>query len=240
MEALGISQHIRSLGDRFQGWVVRPISAGDPPKEMLFPESEEYEVRCVQRKLLLDALAGELPQGTIRFSSKLVHIELSGHYKMVHLSDGTILKTKVLVGCDGVKSVVGKWLGFKNPVKTSRVAIRGIAHFQTGHELGFCNWITSTENRLYIGWFGVLMIPTLLTTTSVFIIAFIAAPPVDIDGIREPVSGNCFPLIFTQKYSNRFQWRVVVKHSDLGLRRRQQQEAAKPVSNSLWVVSLVS
>jgi hypothetical protein len=27
----------------------------------------------------------------------------------------------------------------------------------------FCNRITSTENRLYIGWFGVLMIPTLLT-----------------------------------------------------------------------------
>jgi len=32
--------------------------------------------------------------------------------------------------------------------------------------------------------------PTLLTATSVFIIAFIAAPPVDIDGIREPVSGS--------------------------------------------------
>jgi hypothetical protein len=44
----------------------------------------------------------------------------------------------------------------------------------------FCEWITSTENRLYIGWFGVLMIPTLLTATSVFIIAFVAAPPVDI------------------------------------------------------------
>ena len=53
----------------------------------------------------------------------------------------------------------------------------------------FCNWITSTENRLYIGWFGVLMIPTLLTATSVFIIAFIAAPPVDIDRIREALSG---------------------------------------------------
>ncbi|RZC45456.1 hypothetical protein C5167_038410 [Papaver somniferum] len=34
------------------------------------------------------------------------------------------------------------------------------------------------------------MIPTLLTATSVFIIAFIAAPPVDIDGIREHVSGS--------------------------------------------------
>jgi hypothetical protein len=26
----------------------------------------------------------------------------------------------------------------------------------------FCGWITSTENRLYIGWFGCLMFPTLL------------------------------------------------------------------------------
>jgi photosystem II P680 reaction center D1 protein len=49
----------------------------------------------------------------------------------------------------------------------------------------FCSWITSTENRLYIGWFGVLMIPTLLTATSVFIIAFIAAPPVDIDACKQ-------------------------------------------------------
>ena len=54
----------------------------------------------------------------------------------------------------------------------------------------FCDWVTSTENRLYIGWFGIIMIPTLLTATTCFIIAFIGAPPVDIDGIREPVSGS--------------------------------------------------
>ncbi|MFN5955212.1 MAG: hypothetical protein ACK47Y_16745 [Dolichospermum sp.] len=54
----------------------------------------------------------------------------------------------------------------------------------------FCEFITSTDNRLYIGWFGVLMIPTLLAATTCFIIAFIAAPPVDIDGIREPVAGS--------------------------------------------------
>jgi photosystem II P680 reaction center D1 protein len=34
----------------------------------------------------------------------------------------------------------------------------------------FCSWITSTENRLYIGWFGVVMIPCLLTATSCYII----------------------------------------------------------------------
>ncbi|KAL5060774.1 hypothetical protein RYX36_032378 [Vicia faba] len=54
----------------------------------------------------------------------------------------------------------------------------------------FYNWITSTKNSLYIGWFGVLMIPTLLAVTSVFIIAFITAPPVDIDGIHEPIFGS--------------------------------------------------
>jgi len=32
--------------------------------------------------------------------------------------------------------------------------------------------------------------PCLLTATSCYIIAFIAAPPVDIDGIREPVAGS--------------------------------------------------
>jgi photosystem II P680 reaction center D1 protein len=54
----------------------------------------------------------------------------------------------------------------------------------------FCRWITSTENRIYIGWFGVLMIPLLGVSICVFTIAFIGAPPVDIDGIREPVSGS--------------------------------------------------
>ena len=34
------------------------------------------------------------------------------------------------------------------------------------------------------------MIPCLLTAAACFIVAFIAAPPVDIDGIREPVAGS--------------------------------------------------
>ncbi|KAJ8439662.1 LOW QUALITY PROTEIN: hypothetical protein Cgig2_017935 [Carnegiea gigantea] len=34
------------------------------------------------------------------------------------------------------------------------------------------------------------MIPTLLTTTTLFIIAFIAAPPIDINGIGEPIFGS--------------------------------------------------
>ena len=54
----------------------------------------------------------------------------------------------------------------------------------------YLEWVSSTENRLYVGHFGVLMIPCLLAATTAFILAFIAAPPVDIDGIREPVAGS--------------------------------------------------
>ncbi|MEY4037043.1 MAG: hypothetical protein RL201_424, partial [Actinomycetota bacterium] len=54
----------------------------------------------------------------------------------------------------------------------------------------YLGWITSTNNRLYVGHFGVIMIPCLLAATTCFILAFIAAPPVDIDGIREPVAGS--------------------------------------------------
>ena len=40
----------------------------------------------------------------------------------------------------------------------------------------FCSWVTDTNNRIYVGWFGVLMIPCLLAATICFTIAFIAAP----------------------------------------------------------------
>lgn len=52
-------------------------------------------MRCVRRKLLLEALEKELPSGTIRFSSKVVSVEASGYFKLVHLDDGSIIKTKV-------------------------------------------------------------------------------------------------------------------------------------------------
>lgn len=46
-----------------------------------------------------------------------------------------------------------------------------------------------TGNRFYIGWFGIIMCPSLVVAALVYGLAFITSPAVDIDGIREPVSG---------------------------------------------------
>lgn len=64
---------------------------------VVLQRSGEPEIRCVRRKLLLEAMARELPIGTIKYSSKVVSIEESGYFKLVHLADGSILKTKVTV-----------------------------------------------------------------------------------------------------------------------------------------------
>ena len=71
-----------------------------------------------------------------------------------------------------------------------QMTISTLKNNQTTTWEDFCSWVTSTNNRLYVGWFGILMIPTLLAATICFITAFVAAPPVDIDGIREPVAGS--------------------------------------------------
>ncbi|MCD7458407.1 hypothetical protein HAX54_038095 [Datura stramonium] len=42
----------------------------------------------------------------------------------------TVLRTKVLIGCDGVNSVMAKWMGLQKPVDANRSAIRGYVSTQ--------------------------------------------------------------------------------------------------------------
>ena len=56
-----------------------------------------------------------------------------------------------------------------------------------GYLIGF---LLSTGNRLYVGWFGTLMLALSGLAIIGYMRAFIFAPPVDIDGIREPVGGS--------------------------------------------------
>ena len=62
-----------------------------------------------------------------------------------------------------------------------------LAYYWWGYLIGF---LLSTGNRLYVGWFGTLMLPLSGLAIIGYMTAFIFAPPVDIDGIREPVAGS--------------------------------------------------
>jgi len=87
-------------------------------------------------------------------------------------------------------------------------------------------YIVSTNSRLYIGWFGVLLFPLIAVSTVAYVAAFILAPPVDIDGIREPVSGSLL-------YSNNIITGAVIPSSNaIGVHFYPVWEA---ISNNEWL-----
>ncbi|XP_041009986.1 monooxygenase 2-like [Juglans microcarpa x Juglans regia] len=140
LDAVGLGSSLRQHHHRLLANVTTSTISGLQTSKTSFEakgKHSEHEVRCVQRKLLMETLEEELPSGTIRYSSKVVSVEESGSLMLVHLADGTILRTKVLIGCDGVNSVVAKWLRFKKPAFAGRSAVRGIVDFKRSH--GFEN-----------------------------------------------------------------------------------------------------
>ncbi|KAL3613938.1 hypothetical protein CASFOL_042012 [Castilleja foliolosa] len=139
------SDTLRTYGYAFVVWsnawkaldsigIVSVSTVSGLPTAQLSLEGD-HELRSINRKVLIETLSDELPKGTIRFSSKVVHIQDSGSFKLIHLADGNILKAKVLIGCDGVNSVVAKFLGFGKPSYAGRAAIRGSVNFKGGHGL---------------------------------------------------------------------------------------------------------
>ncbi|GMH02945.1 hypothetical protein Nepgr_004784 [Nepenthes gracilis] len=136
LDALGIGNSLRGQHLRLHGMVATSTTLGVQIGQTAYTAKGTtvgHEVRCLKRKVLLETLANELPSGTIRFSSKVASVEKVGSLMLLCLADGTILKTKVLIGCDGVNSVVARYLGLKKPSFDGRSAIRGYAVFKESH-----------------------------------------------------------------------------------------------------------
>ncbi|CAL9124907.1 unnamed protein product [Musa acuminata var. zebrina] len=139
LDALGVGDALRQQHVRLEQLVAFSASSGSVTTRLSLrargKHIGKHEVRCLKRNLLVEALAQELPHGTIRYSSKVVSVGEAGTVKLLHLADGSTLRAKVLIGCDGVNSVVAKWLGLKVPAFAGRYAARGIATFPDGHAI---------------------------------------------------------------------------------------------------------
>ncbi|KAJ1270968.1 hypothetical protein BS78_06G092300 [Paspalum vaginatum] len=146
LRALGVA---RKLTSRYASYETSKVTNLDTGATQVFrfagnkDKSEDVRLRVVDRKALLEALAEELPPGTVRFSSKLVAIDTkravagdsSEETVVLRLDDGTVIRAKVLIGCDGVHSVVARWLGLSEPASSGRSAVRGLSVFPGGHHM---------------------------------------------------------------------------------------------------------
>ncbi|XP_078158879.1 monooxygenase 2-like [Carex rostrata] len=140
LRALGVDHKLTSVYQSLKKSLVTNLETG-ATLEFDFggtKDREDTAVRTVHRKALLQALAEELPPDTIRFSSKLISInsetlEDSSTATFLHLEDGTVIKAKVVIGCDGVHSAVAHWLGLSKTMKAGRSAVRGLSSYPEGH-----------------------------------------------------------------------------------------------------------
>ncbi|CAN6177972.1 unnamed protein product [Urochloa humidicola] len=101
-------------------------------------QSTSTEIRCLKQKDLIEALAKPLPPGTIRFGCHVAAISADpgGHWTLIRTVDGSTIRAKALIGCDGVKSEVSKYLGLGIASELPRLTILGLTSYPHGHPYG--------------------------------------------------------------------------------------------------------
>lgn len=103
------------------------------PKSEFGAYGNSQEVRAVERRTLLETLAKQLPLGSISFSSKLADIQKHENDEtLLQLVNGTRISSKVVIGCDGIRSSVAKWMGFSEPKYVGYCAFRGLGEYPDG------------------------------------------------------------------------------------------------------------
>ncbi|CAL4980939.1 unnamed protein product [Urochloa decumbens] len=134
LDSLGVGTELRELAIRItEEQLVWP----QQNKSILAPIRKE--LRCLRRKDLVETLAKNLPAGAIRFGCHIVAIDTPdsrSHGAVLTTVDGSTMKAKVLIGCDGANSVVAKFLGLSRPSQLPCLVILGLTTYPKGHPFG--------------------------------------------------------------------------------------------------------
>jgi 2-polyprenyl-6-methoxyphenol hydroxylase-like FAD-dependent oxidoreductase len=62
-----------------------------------------------------------------------IHKNVGSPFTTLELVDGASITAKIVIGCDGVHSVVAQWIGLEAAKPSGRVAFRGMVTFSEGH-----------------------------------------------------------------------------------------------------------
>lgn len=132
LDQLGVASYLRSTALPLQGTRMTWIDKG---KEQYTSNKNIGEVRCLKRSDIVETFADALPPKTIRFGCEISSVEMDPLTSLpcILLSNGKRIGAKILIGCDGSRSIVSSFLGVK-PTRTFRIsAIRGLTSYPNGH-----------------------------------------------------------------------------------------------------------
>ncbi|KAL2472104.1 FAD/NAD(P)-binding oxidoreductase family protein [Abeliophyllum distichum] len=133
LDAIGVGNDLRSQFLEIQGMEIKSEDGRELRSFKFKDEDESQEVRAVERRVLLETLANQLPPDAISFSSKLSFIERSEKGEiLLKLEDDTQMSAKIVIACDGIRSPVAKWMGFPDPRYVGHCAFRGLGFYPDG------------------------------------------------------------------------------------------------------------
>ncbi|XP_052210392.1 monooxygenase 2-like [Diospyros lotus] len=134
LDAIGVGNLLRPRFLEIQGITVKADDGRELRSFIFKDEDESQEVRALERSVLLETLADQLPKDTIKFSAKLAKAETSQSTEtLLELTNGAKLSAKIAIGCDGIRSLVAKSMGFSEPKYVGHCAFRGLGLFPNGH-----------------------------------------------------------------------------------------------------------
>ncbi|XP_031271196.1 monooxygenase 1-like [Pistacia vera] len=134
LDELGVASKLRTNGILLER-IHEIYLNGGKPKDKFVDYSNIGETRWVKRSDLIESLAQDLPLGTVRVGCQIcsVKIDANTSFPTLQLNDGTIIRAKMLIGCDGANSVVADFLEL-NPKKLHPSSgVRGFTYFPNGH-----------------------------------------------------------------------------------------------------------
>lgn len=133
LDAIGVGNQLRTQFLEIQGMVIKSEDGKELRSFNFKDEDDSQEVRAVERRILLETLANQLPSDSISFSSRLANIQREENGEtLLQLQDGSELSAKVVIACDGIGSPVAKWMGFPEAKYAGHCAFRGLGYFPEG------------------------------------------------------------------------------------------------------------
>ena len=123
-------------------------ATGEPIMKDTWPEfGEQSQTHLIHRGDFIDALLSVLPQGMVHLGHKLETIEDKGSRSVLTFTNGKTVEADLVVGADGIKSVVREQLfSGKGPVFSGEHAYRAVISADDAHGM-----VVDDNLRMYMG-----------------------------------------------------------------------------------------